>query len=155
MFNFSYINQVFLFWKNNWNSLIFWYFRKCSVFKYLMWTNQTWWVNIFVFFQHKDVIFLFVFLVMDFWQCKRKTQKFGYHSPREYHRPSSQWLCTDIVYLIYLLQQSSLFSITYNIYVTSYTCYIIYNGTEKTYIYNNKDKIDINIYTVYTTETWV
>ena len=39
--------------------------------------------------------------------------------------------------------QSSLFSIT------------IYNGTEKTYIYNNKYKIDINIYTVYTTETWV
>ena len=32
--------------------------------------------------------------------------------------------------------QSSLFSIT------------IYNGTEKTYIYNNKYKIDINIYII-------
>jgi hypothetical protein len=28
-----------------------------------------------------------------------------------------------------------------------------YNGTEKTCIYNNKYKMDINVYTIYTTET--
>jgi len=28
-----------------------------------------------------------------------------------------------------------------------------YNGTEKTYIYNNKYKMDINICTIYTAET--
>ena len=51
----------------------------------------------------------------------------------------------DILFLI-----TKIFSINH-----LYFSQIIYNGTEMTYIYDNKYNMDINIYTIYTTATWV